>query len=568
MRKKMKLQDLKNSGLAPEWLDEEGFKVLQSGYLLKGETPRDAYQRVAKAAASYLPNSEKYEQDFFQLIWSNWLCPSTPVMANMGTTRGLPISCFGSYTPDSMHGIMDTVKEIAMMSKYGGGTSAYLGALRASGASINGTGGISSGVVSWAKIMDSTIASVAQGVRRGALAVYLEADHADAADFLRIRRPEGDPNRQCPNIHQGIIISDDFMQKVKESNGKERELYKTILKTRVETGEPYLFFKDTVVKKDPDWYKKANWSSKASNLCNEIYLHTDDEHSFVCCLSSMNLARYDEWKNTTAVQSAIFFLDAVMEEFIKKAEKMIGMERAVNFAKKSRALGLGVLGYHTLLQKRMFAFDSFDAMMLNAEIFSNMQKQAELASKELAQILGEPELMVGFGRRNSHLMAIAPTVSNSTLSGNVSPGIEPIVANAWVKKSAKGTFIQYNRELINLLKSKNQDSDDVWSSIVKNEGSVQHLSFLSDEEKAVFLTAREINQFAIVKQAAQRQKWIDQGQSVNLFFASNSDPKYIHKVHWMAWEEGLKGLYYFRSSSPLRADMASRSENECASCEG
>lgn len=564
----MTLDELKKEGQAPEWLSDEGYKVLCSGYLLEDETPKKAYQRVAKAAAQYLPDSDQYERDFFELIWNNWLCPSTPVMANMGAKRGLPISCFGSYAPDSLSGIMDTNKEIAMMSKYGGGTSAYLNDLRASGAGVHGTGGTSSGVVSWAKIMDSTIASVSQGPRRGALAVYLDADHTDAEDFLRIRRPEGDPNRQCLNLHQGVILSDKFMKAAKETNGRERALYKTILKTRVETGEPYIFFKDTVKRSDPQWYADAGWSTKMSNLCTEIFLATDEFHSFVCCLSSMNLARYDEWKNTTAVQTAIIFLDCVMEEFIRKAKALVGMERAVNFAEKSRALGLGVLGYHTLLQRKGFAFDSFDAMMINSEIFSGMKKNADIATRELAQKLGEPELMVGTGRRNSHLMAVAPTVSNSTISGNVSPGIEPIVANAWVKKSSKGTFIQYNPELIKLLESKNQNTDEVWLSIVKNEGSVQQLNFLTEEEKAVYLTAREINQFAIIKQAAQRQPFIDQGQSVNLFFASNSSPEYIHKVHWMAWEEGLKSLYYFRSSSPLRADLASRSENECKACEG
>ena len=297
-------------------------------------------------------------------------------------------------------------------------------------------------------------------------------------------------------------------------------------------------------------------------------LHVDKDRSFVCCLSSMNLVRWDEFKNTDAIFYMIIFLDAVMTEFIRKAKGLIGMERAVRFAEESRGLGLGVLGWHTLLQEKMIAFDSFEAMQLNAEIFRTLQSETVKASELLAKELGEPELMKGFGRRNSHLVAVAPTASNSILSGNVSPGIEPIAANAYVRKTAKGVFIQYNPTLKKLLASKSRDDEDTWKSIVKNEGSVQGLSFLSFEEKEVFLTAREINQYAIVKQAAQRQKWIDQGQSVNLFFASNSNPKYINGVHIAAWKEGLKSLYYFRSSSPLRADMASRDEAECKACEG
>jgi ribonucleoside-diphosphate reductase alpha chain len=573
---KLELLRLKDRGEAPEWLTIEGLKTLQGGYLIEKETPKDAYRRVAKAAAEALVSSGYkahtktfLEDKFFDLMWKNWLCPSTPVLANMGTERGLPISCFGSYVEDTMVGIMDTLKEVAMMSKYGGGTSGYFGDIRPAGSPVNGTGGVSNGNVAWLKIFDSMIASVSQGgVRRGAFAGYLPIEHKDTQDFLRIRRPEGDPNRQCLNLHHGVSIGDDFMQKVIDGSKLERKIWLDVLKTRSETGEPYIFFRDTAQKLDPVWYKAKGWSTKNSNLCTEIMLHVDKDRSFVCCLSSANLVRWDEFKNTDAIFFMTIFLDAVMTEFITKAKKLAGMERAVRFAEESRALGLGVLGWHTLLQEKMIAFDSFQAMQLNAEIFRTIHAEAIKASEMLAKELGEPELMKGFGRRNSHLIAVAPTVSNSIISGNVSAGIEPIAANAYVKKTAKGVFIQYNPTLEKLLESKGKNNEDTWKAIIKNEGSVQGLSFLTPEEKEVFLTAKEINQYAIIKQASQRQKWIDQGQSVNLFFASNSNPKYINGVHLSAWKEGLKSLYYFRSSSPLRADMASREESECKACEG
>jgi len=574
MKKLQTLDKLKSLGEAPEWLTEESLKVLQGGYLLEGETPKDAYERVAVAAANRLgdklgiPKRDLLNK-FFTLMWNNWLCPATPVLANMGTDRGLPISCFGSYVPDTLLGIMDTVKEVAIMSKYGGGTSGYIGDVRPAGAAVRSTGGFSNGVLAWAKIFDSTITSVSQGgVRRGALALYLDAEHKDSSDFIRIRRPEGDPNRQCLNLHHGVSFSDDFMERVMNGGKKERKFWLDVLKTRSETGEPYILFRDTVNKLDPLWYKNNNWSTKNSNLCTEIMLHVDSERSFVCCLSSMNLVRWHEWKDTDAIFYAIIFLDAVMDEFIEKARSIEGMERSVKFALESRALGLGVLGWHTLLQESSFPFDSFDSMQLNAQIFKYMHTESEKATKFMAEKLGEPYLTKGYGRRNSHLIAVAPTASNSIISGNVSPCIEPIAANAYVKKTAKGAFIQYNLTLKKVLLSHGKDDESTWKSIVKNEGSVQHLSFLSQQEKDVFLTAREINQYALIKQASQRQKWIDQGQSLNLFFASNSDPKYINGVHLAAWKEGLKSLYYFRSSSPLRADMASREESECKACEG
>ncbi len=564
----MTLKDLQQNNAAPSWLTEEGYKTLTEGYLLENETPREMYKRIARAAAKHLENPLYWEGEFFDAMWRNWLCPSTPVAANMGAGRGLPISCFGSYVPDSLSGIFDTVKEVATMSKYGGGTSGHMNDIRPAGAPIYGTGGQSSGVLSWAKVFDSTIMSVSQGsTRRGATALYLPIEHQEASAWMRIRRPEGDVNRHCPNIHHGVTISDDFMHRVQGGDKEARALWMELLKHRFETGEPYIFFSDAAQKDNPEYYKQNGLKVNGSNLCTEIFLATNRDNSFVCCLSSLNLARYDEWKASNIVTVAITFLDAIMTEFINMASLLSGMEKAVNFAKNSRALGLGVLGWHSLLQHRNIPFDSFEAMMLNNEVFRYIRQQADITTKSLAATYGEPEWMKGTGRRNTHLIAVAPTVSNSTISGNVSPGIEPIPANAYVKKTAKGAFIQYNPILKERLAEIGLDTEETWNKIVKNNGSVQDLS-IPDKLKEVFQTAREINQFAIIKQAGQRQKWIDQGQSVNLFFAANSDPKYIHKVHMLAWESGLKSLYYLRSSSIIRGDMATRSEAECKACEG
>lgn len=565
----MQLAELKQKGMAPEFLTEEGLKTLQGGYLLPGEAPVDMYRRLAKAAASYYSDMPDLENKFFQYIYNGWLCPATPVASNMGTDRGLPVSCFSSYMEDSLSGIFQTIKEVAVMTKYGGGTSVHMLDIRGSQSVVNGTGGYASGPESWAKILDSTISAVSQGnVRRGAVSAYLPIDHNNAESFMRIRNPAQDHNKYCPNIHHGMNISDKFMQEMLDGNEKNRGLWKSLIKNRFETGEPYLFFSDHAQKNNPESYAKNNIKVNGSNLCNEIMLGTDKDHSLVCCLSSVNVAKYDEWKDTDLIKTAIYFLDAVMEEFIKKASKIPDMIRAVSFSIKSRALGLGVLGWHTLLQSKLVAFDSFDAMMLNAEIFRKMKNDSDQASRELAAFKGEPEWMAGTGRRNSHLIAVAPTVSNSTISGNVSAGIEPVAANVFVKKGAKGTFIQYNPILKQKLQEVDMDNDDVWRQIIKDEGSVLGIKGLPQEFKDVFLTAREINQFAIIKQAGQRQKFIDQGQSINLFFSSNSDPKYIHKVHVEAWKEGLKGLYYLRSSSPIRTDLASRSAEECKACEG
>lgn len=569
MSDSLELMKLKEQGKAPEWMTNEALKTLRGGYLQSGETPVDMYRRVAKAAANKFPLHMKVqlESSFYSIIFKGWLGLATPVASNMGTSRGLPISCFSSYMPDTLDGIFDTVKEVALMTKYGGGTAVHMNDIRSTEDSVLGTGGTASGPVSWAKILDSTISSVSQGaIRRGAVAAYLPIEHHDASSFIMIRHPSQDQNKYCPNIHHGVNISDNFMQEMLDGDRNKRDKWKHLMTTRFETGEPYLFFSDAAQKGNPShlpWYRV-----NGSNLCNEIMLHTDKDHSLVCCLSSMNLAKYDEWKDTDAIKVATYFLDAVMQEFIEKSYFIPGLERAYNSAIKGRALGLGVLGWHTLLQSKMIPFDSFDAMMLNARVFSKLEQQTEEASRELADLLGEPEWMQGTGKRNTHLVAIAPTVSNALISGGVSQGVEPISANVFVQKSAKGTFIRSNPSLKAKLAELNLDTFDVWDSIIKAEGSVLGNKLIPEDVQQVFLTAREINQFAIIKQAGQRQKFISQSQSINLFFSANSDPKYIHQVHVSAWQEGLKGLYYLRSSAAIRADLASRSAAECAACDG
>lgn len=879
----MSLDELKSSGEVPNWMDEFGLKTLQGGYLQENETPKAMYMRVAKAAASYYSDALKWETKFFDAMWNNWLCPASPVLSNLGTNRGLPISCNSIHVGDSVDSIFTKNYELATLSKNGAGVGIYFGDIRGRGVSIKGNGK-SEGIIPWCKVMDQTTVSISQGsTRRGASAIYLPIDHLDIEEFMNVRRPTGDVNRRCLNINHGVCISDAWMESMLAGDAKKRKTWEELLRTRVETGEPYIFFSDNVNKNNPECYVKNGLDVKTSNICSEICLYTDTNHTFVCCLSSLNLVRWDEWKDTDLPNIAVRFLDAVLSEYIKKTENMKGMEASRASAIKGRAIGIGVLGWHTLLQERSLPFDSFDTMQLNAEIFRTIRTKAEEETALLAKELGEPEWCKGFNRRNTHTCvspdtelltkqgfksikelvgqeiniwnghewsvvspyktsddsemmevilsdgstlkttldhkwliknnrfrksiiketknlvvgdklekwdqpiiegiidfphaythgfycgdgsdnqskpqytnckkrkevrlynddkkcltmlevknncsirtqkngslrfyipdemptkfvvpdithtlrsrlewlsglcdadgtiksgqitsadfdflkrikdmlaysgifakiskykrsggyqssnshyyslifssaalnksmvngycpkraivrhskinkqqyvqivsikkisnsdtyclteqkrgtalfngiktkqcAVAPTVSNSTISGGHSAGIEPLAANIFVQKSAKGTFIRKNRTLEALLDVKGQNTPEIWKSINEQSGSVQHLKFLSDHEKEVFLTAREINQHTIIKLAVQRQRWVDQAQSVNLFFASNSSPKYIHEVHLAAWKNGLKTLYYFRSDGVIKSDLASRSEDECKACE-
>jgi ribonucleoside-diphosphate reductase alpha chain len=563
----MKIDELKAVGEAPEWMNEESLKVLTGSYLTPGETPKQMYRRISVAAASFYTDSKHWEEKFFDAIWKNWLCPASPILSNLGTSRGLPISCNSISVADSVSSIFSKNTELAMLSKNGAGVGIYLGDIRGRGVPIQGNGR-SEGIVPWCRIYDTTTASINQGsTRRGASAVYLPIEHTDIDEFMNIRRPTGDLNRRCLNLNHGVCITDDWMQSMLDGDQDKRLRWMELLKNRVETGEPYILFTDAVNRGNPECYKANNLTVKTSNICTEITLFTDPQHSFVCCLSSLNLVKWEEWKDTDLPQIAVRFLDAVIEEYILKSKDMPGLECSRASAIKGRAVGIGALGWHTLLQERMLPFDSFDAMMLNATIWRTIQKKADEETKAMALELGEPEWCKGFGRRNTHTLAIAPTVSNSTISGGYSPGIEPISANIYSLKSAKGTFIRKNGTLEKYLESVGLNTSEVWKSINENAGSVQHLD-IPDLQKEVFLTAREINQHAIIKQAAQRQKYIDQAQSVNLFFASNSEAKYIHDVHIAAWKSGMKSLYYLRTEGVLRGDLASRSAEECKACEG
>lgn len=489
-------------------------------------------------------------------------------------------NCYASSVADNLDSIFKSFHEIAMLTKHGGGCGTYWGRLRQRGDLIGGSNGHSEGIIPWLKVMESTLESTSQGgVRRGSGAQYLDISSNEIEDFIDIRRPTGDSSRRCHsiNFHHAVCIDDGFMKDCLNGNKKARSIWDRLLNTRHEMGQPYIMNKDIANRLAPDCYKKNNLTIETSNLCNEVYLYTDPEHTFVCCLSSLNVARYDEWKDTDLIETAIWFLDGIMEEFIHKAESLPGFQHAINSAKKGRPLGLGQLGWHTFLQIRGVPFESFEAMQLNAEIARTIDERSLKATQQLALEYGEPEWCKGFGMRNTHRIAIAPTISNSLISGGVSQGIEPIAANYFAQKGAKGTFIRKNRQLEQLLDKKGKNSFDIWEEINNNAGSVKNLDFLTADEKEIFATAREINQFAIIRQASQRQQWIDQGQSVNLFFSApeniNDDKQrkklgnYIHEVHLLAWELGLKGLYYLRPTAVLKGDNIYREDSDCKACE-
>jgi ribonucleoside-diphosphate reductase alpha chain len=551
----------------PEYMDEVALSTISKGYLLPGETPRKAYRRVAYAVAKRL-NRPDLENKFYKYIWNGWIGLASPVLSNTGTDRGLPISCFGIDTPDSIRGIGLTNAELMRLTSYGGGVGISLSRIRPRGTEIRGNGK-SEGVVPWAKIYDSTIIATNQGsVRRGASSVNLDINHKDIKEFLQIRRPKGDPNRQCLNLHQCVVIDDSFMKRLNDRDPEAMELWLEILKSRVETGEPYIMFKDNINKANPMAYLMNNLDVSMTNICTEITLHTDEEHSFICCLSSLNLAKYDEWKNTDVVETAIYFLDGVMEEFIEKTNGKESMIRSHRHAKKGRALGLGVMGWHTFLQQKDLPFNSIASTAWTHTIFSQIKLEAEAASRKLAQEYGEPLWCKGTGMRNTHLLAIAPTVSNSRIN-SCSAGIEPQPANVYTFNGAKGTFIVKNPELEKLLIAKGQNTSKVWDQILVDNGSVQNLphTVLTEDEKEVFLTFPEINQLALVQQAAIRQKYIDQTQSLNLSFAPTDSPKWINQVHMEAWKLGVKTLYYLRTDSVIKGDIGSRTV-DCVSCDG
>ena len=578
----------------PEWGNTEIYvKTISKGYLLEGETPKDAYWRVATAVARRL-GKPSLASKFFDYIWRGWLNLATPVLSNTGTDRGLPISCFGIDVADSIQDIGGKNLEMMLLAKHGGGVGIGMNMIRPAGSKIS-QNGTSDGVVPFAKIYDSTILATNQGsVRRGAASVNLNIDHPDFEDWLEIREPKGDVNRQCLNMHQCVVVSDKFMRKLEEGNDDARRKWGKILQKRKATGEPYIMFKGNVNKQNPDAYKTNGLKVFMTNICSEITLHTDESHSFVCCLSSLNVAKYDEWKDTDLIYTATWFLDGVLEEFIQRAKNMRGFENSVRSAEKGRALGLGVLGWHTYLQQKGMSFEGLPAQFETRKIFSQIKIESERASRDLANEYGEPLWCVGTGMRNTHLRAIAPTVSNSKLSGNVSAGIEPWAANVFTEQTSKGTFIRKNKELERTLRKIGINNKETWDKILADGGSVQDLNELDDWgfiagklthrnempetaftnkeidwSKDVFKTFKEINQLELVKQAGIRQQYVDQAVSLNLAFPSQASPKWINQIHIEAWKQGIKTLYYMRTESVLRGDIAIRATDpDCLSCDG
>ena len=561
----------------PEWADADVYKkTITGGYLYNGETPKEAYERVATTVARRLKKPEMADT-FFDYIWKGWLCLASPVLSNTGTERGLPISCFGIDVADSILDIGQKNLEMMLLAKHGGGVGVGLNMIRPSGADIT-MNGTSDGVVPFCKIYDSTILATNQGaVRRGAASVNLNIDHKDWEDWLEIREPKGDVNRQSLNLHQCTIIGDKFMRKLRDGDKVARRKWGKLLQKRKATGEPYIMYKGNVNKNNPSAYKDNALKVFMTNICSEIVLHTDENHSFVCCLSSLNLAKYHEWKDSNLIYDSIWFLDGVLEEFIQKAKNRRGFENAVRSAEKGRALGLGVLGWHTYLQQKGLPFEGLLAQYETRRIFSQIKIESERASMALADTYGEPLWCVGSGFRNTHLRAIAPTVSNSKLAGNISPGIEPWAANVFTDQSAKGTFIRKNPTLVDILEKHKLNTEKIWDQILADGGSIQGIKqlekiTLGDHDipiKEVFKTFKEINQLELVNQAGIRQQYIDQAVSLNLAFPSQADPKWINKVHLEAWKKGIKTLYYMRTESVLRGDIAEQAMSEdCMSCDG
>lgn len=544
------------------WLNRKARKFLSRGYLDKDQTAENRIEQICAHAENIL-KIQGFGEKLKGYIAKGYYSLSSPIWSNFGTDKGLPISCFSSYIPDNLDGILSKVGEVGTMTKIGGGTSGYFGEVRPRGSSIS-SGGTSCGAVHFMQLYETATNVVSQSnVRRGSFAAYLPIDHPDLPEFLDIKEA-GNP---IQNLHMGVCINDEWMKDmVYGKNWDKREIWASVVRKRFACGEPYLFFTDNVAKGAPTVYKDKGLKIHGSNLCSEICLSTSADESFVCDLSSMNLLHFEEWSETDAVETLIYFLDAVMSDFIDKVKDVHHMEAAYKFAVSQRALGLGVLGWHSFLQSKMLAFESFEAKMLNVRIFSFIKQRALIASKKLAELYGEPELLKGYGLRNSTLIAIAPTTSSSFILGQVSQGIEPLNSNYFVKGLAKGDFTFKNPFLRDLLKKHDKNDDDTWESILLRGGSVQHLTFLSAEEKAVFKTFGEISQKEIVIQAAQRQKYIDQSQSLNIMIPPDVDPKEVSDLLIFGWEQGIKTFYYQRSGNS--AQELSRSILACKSCEG
>lgn len=566
------------------WLNENSRAFLARGYLLEGQTPEDRIRQIVERAEAVL-GKKGWADKFVNYMSRGWISLATPVWANFGAGRGLPISCFGSYLPDNMAGILHSQAEVGMMSKYGGGTSGYFGALRPRGAAIHASSS-SSGPIHFMQLFEAIVDVISQGkVRRGSFSPYLPVEHPDIMEFLDIGT-EGNPIQKMTH---GVTVGDEWFTSMKEGDESKRAIWAKVIQRRREIGYPYILFEGNANKTRPDVYKDKNMEIHASNLCSEIMLPSSETESFVCCLSSVNLLHYEAWKDTDLIETMIELLDAVISEFCEKLEALrdserkedkrsfLFMERAYTFATRHRALGLGVLGWHSLLQSKMIPFEDMEAVRLNTEIFKRIREKADAASKALAAQFGEPELLAGYGRRNTTLLAIAPTTSSAFILGQVSQSIEPVWSNCYVKDVAKLKVTIRNPFLRGLLEAKGKDNYEVWDSIRDNDGSVQHLDFLDTREKDVFKTFAEIDQSIVLQQAAARQLYIDQGQSLNIMVPPDVSPKEVNALYIQAWQLGIKALYYQHSMNA--AQQLSRkklqetqlvhrpSVNVCVACE-
>ncbi len=543
------------------WLNKDSKTFLKRGYLEEGQSPENRVKDIAESAQKIL-GIPGFADKFEYYMSRGFYSLSSPIWANFGLKRGLPISCFGSYIDDTMEEILKKSSEVGIMTKAGGGTSGYFGDLRERGSQIS-SGGKSNGPVHFLEIFETVANVVSQSnIRRGSFAAYMPVHHPDILEFLEIR---SDGNK-IQNLSIGVCIEDDWMKEMLAGDKEKRKIWGAIIKKRFESGYPYIFFSDAMNNNAPQVYKDKNLKIHASNLCSEIALHSNPEESFVCNLSSLNLVEYDEWKETDAPEILTMFLDAVMTEFIEKCKNIPFMDAPAKFAKKQRALGIGVLGWHSFLQSKSIAFESMQAKLFNSEIHKLLYEKTQNASRQMAQVYGEPELLNGYGLRNVTTMAIAPTTSSSFILGQVSPSIEPLNSNYFVKDLAKGKFTYKNPYLEKVLEKHEKNNAETWKSILILGGSVQHLDFLSEHEKAVFKTFGEISQKEVIIQAAQRQKFIDQAQSLNIMVHPKSSPKDVSQLMIFAWEQGVKSLYYQRGTNP--AQELSRNLLECESCSG
>ena len=542
------------------WLNKESRDFLKKGYLLEGVSPEERIRQISDKAESIL-GIAGFSDKFYNYMSKGYFSLATPVWMNFGLDRGLPISCYGIDIQDDTADILRAVGEIGMLTKYGGGTAGYFGKIRHRGAKIKNNG-VSNGSVAMMYPFQAVTDTITQGqARRGFFAAYQDVEHKDIEEFLECRS-EGNP---IQDLALAVCISDNFMEKAQNGDKESRKILAKVHKKRAETGFPYIFFSDNVERGKPQVYKDNNLKINHSQLCTEVLEYTDEFKTFVCCLSSINVLHWEELKDTDAIETLTYFLDAVYTEFVEKAKDLPYMEKAVKFAVEHRSIGVGVLGYHSYLQSKMIPFESLDAVFENEDIFKTIDERTLKASKELASLFGEPFMLQGYGERFTTRIAPAPTTSSSFILGQVSPSIEPILDNYFMKDLAKGKYVWRNPFLVKLLEEKGKDTTDVWNSILKHGGSVQHLNFLNEIEKGVFKTFGEISQLDIIKQAAQRQKYIDQSQSLNLMIHPDTTLKEVNALFYEAWKLGIKTLYYQRSVN--MAQKVSRDLMNCSSCE-